>query len=59
MKDGIFRILAIGDVVGSVGCRFLRERLPALKKMYKVDLTIANGENSADGNGVTPVSARS
>ena len=52
------RILAIGDVVGSVGCRFLRERLPALKKMYKVDLTIANGENSADGNGVTPVSAR-
>ena len=51
------RILAIGDVVGSVGCRFLRERLPALKKMYKVDLTIANGENSADGNGITPVAA--
>lgn len=50
-------ILAIGDVVGSVGCRFLRSRLPALKKTYGIDLVIANGENSADGNGITPVSA--
>ena len=37
-------ILAIGDVVGSVGCRFLRSRLPALKKTYGIDLVIANGE---------------
>lgn len=51
------RILAIGDIVGSVGCRFLRERLPALKRAEKIDLVIANGENSADGNGVTPASA--
>ena len=50
-------ILAIGDVVGLVGCRFLRERLPALKKKEKIDLVIANGENSADGNGITPSSA--
>ena len=45
-------ILAIGDVVGSVGCRFLREKLPALKKYKGIDLVIANGENSADGNGI-------
>lgn len=51
-------ILAIGDVVGSVGCRFLRQHLPALKKLKQIDLVIANGENSADGNGLTPVSAR-
>lgn len=51
-------ILCIGDVVGSVGCEFLRERLPALKKLKAVDLVIANGENSADGNGITPVSYR-
>ena len=51
------RILAIGDVVGNIGCRFLRQRLPALKKLKGVDLVIANGENSADGNGVTPISA--
>lgn len=50
-------ILAIGDVVGSVGCQFLREKLPQLKKLKGIDLVIANGENSADGNGITPVSA--
>ena len=49
-------ILCIGDVVGSVGCEFLRERLPGLKKLKAVDFVIANGENSADGNGVTPAS---
>lgn len=51
-------ILAIGDVVGSVGCAFLRERLPVIKKQYGVDVVIANGENSADGNGILPASAR-
>ncbi len=50
-------ILAIGDVVGSVGCRFLREKLPALKKKENIGLVIANGENSSDGNGITPASA--
>lgn len=51
-------IMAIGDVVGSIGCRFLREQLPRLKQLKKIDLVIANGENSADGNGITPVSAQ-
>ncbi len=50
-------ILCIGDVVGSIGCQFLRQRLPSLKKLKSVDLVIANGENSADGNGLTPASA--
>ncbi len=52
------RILCIGDVVGSVGCRFLRQKLPALKRVKGVDLVICNGENSADGNGLTPASAQ-
>lgn len=51
-------ILAIGDVVGSVGCRFLRERLPELKRREKIDFVICNGENSSDGNGITPASAQ-
>ena len=34
------RILCIGDVVGSVGCRFLRERLPSVKRFNGVDLVI-------------------
>lgn len=51
-------ILAIGDVVGSVGCKFLRKHLPSLKKIKQINMVIANGENSADGNGITPTSAR-
>ena len=51
-------ILAIGDVVTSNGCEFLRNKLSTLKKEKNIDLLIANGENSADGNGVTPYSAK-
>lgn len=51
-------ILALGDVVGGIGCRFLRAHLPALKKIRGIDVVIANGENSADGNGLTPTSAQ-
>lgn len=50
-------ILCIGDVVGSGGCEFLRKHLSALKKQKGIDLVIVNGENSADGNGITPLSA--
>ena len=52
------RTLCIGDVVGSVGCEFLRKRLPSLKKLKGIDFVICNGENSADGNGITPTSAK-
>ncbi len=51
-------VLAIGDVCGLVGCNFLRERLPRLKKEEEIDFVVANGENSADGNGITPKSAQ-
>lgn len=50
-------ILCVGDVVGTAGCGVLRRVLPALKRQYAVDVCIVNGENSADGNGITPVSA--
>ena len=50
-------ILCIGDVVGVVGCRHLQNHLPRLKRELAVDVCIVNGENSADGNGITPVSA--
>ena len=51
------RVLAIGDVTGPIGCNFLRSKLPELKKQENIDVTIVNGENSAQGNGITPVSA--
>lgn len=53
----LLNVLAVGDVVGSGGVRHLRARLPALKRQHEVGLTIVNGENSADGNGITPESA--
>ncbi len=52
-------ILVIGDVVGNRGCEAVRKHLPGLKKRKGIDLVIANGENSADGNGITPSSAQS
>ena len=51
------RILIVGDVCGSVGCEYVRKVLPALKHEKHIDMVIINGENSADGNGVTPCSA--
>ena len=50
-------LLAIGDVVGAAGCDHLRAHLPALKRHYHADVTIVNGENAAEGNGVTPAAA--
>ncbi len=51
------RILAIGDVCGSIGCEYVCKVLPTLKKEKHIDMVIINGENSADGNGITPKSA--
>lgn len=52
------RVLCIGDVCGEIGCSFLIKKLPDLKRKENIDLCIANGENSADGNGITPYSAK-
>ena len=51
-------ILCVGDVVGSAGCRHLERVLPTVKRHYAVDVCIVNGENSADGNGILPASAK-
>ncbi len=50
-------ILCIGDVIGTVGCDFLRRHLSSYKRLKGVDAVIVNGENSADTNGITPSSA--
>lgn len=52
------RILFIGDIVGDVGCEYLEKTLPKVKSDLKIDTVIANGENSAQGNGINPASAR-
>jgi metallophosphoesterase (TIGR00282 family) len=53
------KILTVGDVCGNIGCLYLQKTLPKIKRENKIDLTIVNGENSADGNGITPLSADS
>ncbi|MCM1228423.1 MAG: YmdB family metallophosphoesterase [Clostridium sp.] len=50
-------LLFIGDVVGKNGCEFLASRIYELKKKYSIDITVINGENSAQGNGITKFSA--
>jgi len=51
------RLLCIGDVCGSNGCEMVKKVLPKLKKEKQIDTVIINGENSEDGNGITPYSA--
>lgn len=53
------KILMLGDVVGKNGCAFLLEHLPELRRRHSVTLTVANGENAAEGNGILPASADS
>jgi 2',3'-cyclic-nucleotide 2'-phosphodiesterase len=48
------RILFIGDIVGKPGRELVRRGLSALVAHHRVDLVIANGENSAAGFGITP-----
>ena len=46
-------ILAVGDLVGNAGIQELKKQLPKIKKDYKIDFTIVNAENSAEGMGIT------
>ena len=47
------KILAIGDLVGSSGIIKLKNELPKLIEKEKIDFIIVNGENSAEGMGIT------
>ena len=46
-------ILAVGDVVGNIGIQELKKRLKKIKEKYEIDFTIVNGENAAEGMGIT------
>ncbi len=52
-SESFFRLLFIGDVIGRPGRVAVRITLPELKKQYKPQLVIANGENLAGGLGIT------
>lgn len=46
-------ILVIGDIVGKLGREALLNNLPTIKKKYKIDFVIANGENITNGKGIS------
>ena len=48
------RILFVGDVVGRPGRDAVEELLPGLRERLEVDVCIVNGENVANGVGITP-----
>jgi 2',3'-cyclic-nucleotide 2'-phosphodiesterase len=48
------RILFIADVVGVPGRRAVEEHLKDLREELRADFSILNGENLADGVGITP-----
>jgi len=52
------RVLCIGDVFAQPGRTALKKTLPKLRRDHTLDLVIANGENSADGSGLTAASAK-
>ncbi len=50
-------LLFIGDIVGQPGRRAVTQLLPKLREQHGLHFVIANGENSAGGNGITPATA--
>lgn len=53
----MMKVLCLGDVVGEEGTAAIEKSLPGLIRETRADLTIVNGENSADGNGISKNSA--
>ena len=50
----MLRILFLGDVVGEPGRRAVIDSISRLKEEREIDFVIVNGENSANGRGITP-----
>ena len=48
------KILFVADVFGFPGRRAVEEQLPGLREQLEADLCVVNGENAADGAGITP-----
>ncbi len=47
------KILAIGDLIGNAGVNELKNRLSQIREKEKIDFVIVNGENAAEGMGIT------
>ncbi|HCF91127.1 MAG TPA: metallophosphoesterase, partial [Firmicutes bacterium] len=47
------RLLFLGDIVGRPGRKAVVAHLPEIKRQYRPDVIVANGENAAGGFGLT------
>ena len=47
------KILFLGDVMGRAGRQAITERLPSLRKDWRLDFVIVNGENATNGHGLS------
>ena len=47
------KILAVGDIIGETGIKELKNKLYQIKQKEEIDFVIVNGENAADGMGIT------
>ena len=53
------RILYLGDVVGRAGRKAVTEVLPVLRKDWRLDFVVVNGENATGGMGLSAAHAQS
>ncbi|MBI2340653.1 MAG: TIGR00282 family metallophosphoesterase [Deltaproteobacteria bacterium] len=49
----MLKVLFIGDIFGKPGRHAVREVVPRLRREHALDLVIGNGENAAEGRGVS------
>ena len=54
---GTYRILGIGDIVGSPGRRAVKALLPEMRRSMGIDFVVGNGENLSGGSGMRPQEA--
>ncbi len=47
------KLVFIGDIMGRAGREALEQYLPDIKSKFTPDITIVNGENAANGAGIT------
>lgn len=52
------RLLFLGDVMGRAGRAAVTERLPALRRDWRLDFVVVNGENATSGAGLSAGHAR-
>ena len=47
------KILAVGDIIGQTGIKELKNKLYQIRQKEEIDFVIVNGENAAEGMGIT------